>query len=252
MNDGAITNDTANSGFPSTLELPRRLALTEDVYEKLKSLIMDLQVQPGSRINMDALARQLGVSITPIRESLSRLESDGLVVKLSMRGYAATPVLTRQEFEDLYALRLLLEPWAACEAATRATSNEIEALEAEHRSASPVPEFRSYQLYRSFASHDVRLHEMILEIAGNEMVASAVARSHPHLHLFRLDYVRKGGAESVAEHQTIFDAIKRGDGTGASDAMAVHLRMARDRFRAAFSPERPADSPEVESHPELP
>jgi DNA-binding GntR family transcriptional regulator len=224
----------SSSGFPALVEQPRRLALADDVYEKLKSLVMNLQVAPGSKINMDALARELDVSITPIRESLSRLESDGLVVKMPMRGYVATPVMSAREFEDLYTLRLLLEPWAAGQAAARATPADIETLVAVLRSCPPVPEMSRYEGYRAFANHDARFHEAIHELAGNAMITAALQRTHAHIHLFRLNYERKSGAESVSEHQAIFDAISSGDTERAEQAMTLHLTRARDRLRRTF------------------
>jgi len=91
---------------------PRQI-LTDSVYDAVKALIMDDVVPPGAKLNMDALARDLAVSPTPIREALARLESERLVVKEPLRGYTTAPLLTRAAFEDLYDFRLHLEPWAA-------------------------------------------------------------------------------------------------------------------------------------------
>ena len=91
----------------------RRLTLTDDVYTSVQTLIMDHAVAPGEKINIDALARRLQVSPTPVREALARLESDGLVRKRALVGYTASPLLSRAEFEDLIEMRLLLEPAAA-------------------------------------------------------------------------------------------------------------------------------------------
>ena len=79
--------------------LPQRQVLSDDVYETVKGLIMDSVVEPGTRLNIDALTRELGISQTPIRESLARLESDGLVIKEPLRGYRVSSRLTREEFE---------------------------------------------------------------------------------------------------------------------------------------------------------
>src|SRR6266700_3458122 len=70
------------------------------------------------RINIDEIARELDVSGTPVREALARLESEGLVSRLPLRGYRVTELLTRDEVEDMYGLRLLLEPPSAAKAAT--------------------------------------------------------------------------------------------------------------------------------------
>ena len=67
--------------------LPQRQVLSDDVYETVKGLIMDSVVEPGTRLNIDALTRELGILADPDPESLARLESDGLVIKEPLRGY---------------------------------------------------------------------------------------------------------------------------------------------------------------------
>ena len=74
----------------SAARLPQRQVLTDEVYETLKGMIMDSEIAAGARVNIDALARELRVSQTPIRESLARLESDGLVTKAALRGYSVS------------------------------------------------------------------------------------------------------------------------------------------------------------------
>ena len=87
------SNDTAPAGpdIGQVERLPQRQALADDVYEAINALLMDSIIAPDARITIDTLARQLGVSPTPVREALARLESDGLVVKQGLRGYFATP-----------------------------------------------------------------------------------------------------------------------------------------------------------------
>src|SRR4051812_10810655 len=95
---------------------------------------MDHEMAPGDRLNIDALARQLAVSPTPVREALARLESDGLVRKRPLIGYTVAPVLTRQEFEELYDMRLILETAAARRAAgVGLDASALERLTAEAR-----------------------------------------------------------------------------------------------------------------------
>src|SRR5882757_318167 len=106
---------------PVPIPRVRRSTLGEEVYETLKALVMEHTLPPGDRINIDALARELDVSPTPVREGLARLESDGLVRKRPLAGYTVTPLLTREEFNDMFDMRLLLECAAARWAAERAS-----------------------------------------------------------------------------------------------------------------------------------
>ena len=102
---------------PVDRRLLRRQMLADDVYEAIKTMLMDHVIRPGARISIDGLAREFQVSSTPVREALARLESEGLAVKEPLKGYRATPLLSLEEFDDLYRFRLLLEPWAARRAA---------------------------------------------------------------------------------------------------------------------------------------
>jgi DNA-binding GntR family transcriptional regulator len=96
---------------------PRRSVLSDEIYEMIKRMIFDHEIAPDSRVNIDALAVQLDVSQTPVREALARLESDGLIAKEPLKGYKATALLSLKEFNDLFQFRLLIEPWAAEQAA---------------------------------------------------------------------------------------------------------------------------------------
>ena len=73
-----------------------RPRLADDVYDFLLSQLMTLRIEPGERVTIDALARELGVSQTPIRDALNRLAADGLVVRVHLAGYRVAPQITRQ------------------------------------------------------------------------------------------------------------------------------------------------------------
>src|SRR5690348_15293212 len=92
--------------------LIRRQMLAGDVYDAIRTMLMDHVVRPGARMSIDGRAREFQVWATPVREAVARLESEGLAVKEPLKGCRATPLLSLEEFDDLYRFRLLLEPWA--------------------------------------------------------------------------------------------------------------------------------------------
>jgi DNA-binding GntR family transcriptional regulator len=224
-------------GEPLVIEqLPPRQALADDVYEAVKALIMDAKVQPGGQLTIDTLARELGVSQTPVREALARLESDGLVVKQGKRGYFATHELNAQEIEEMYALRLLLEPWAAARAADLASKDDARALTGLIESVPAMPKALGYRHLRVLANHDAAFHGHIFDLAQNTFVQHAFERSHCFLHLFRVQYnqpetLRSTGA-TLDEHRAIAKAVTSGDGDRAAAAMRAHLEGALGRLRA--------------------
>ncbi|HTF49597.1 MAG TPA: GntR family transcriptional regulator [Pseudonocardia sp.] len=209
-----------------------RQILTDSVYDAVKALIMDDVVRPGAKLNMDALARDLAVSQTPIREALARLESERLVVKEPLRGYTSAPLLSAAAFEELYEFRLHLEPWAAGRAAERTGPAGRAALAAELATCNVEPPAGAgYADYKAFASHDARFHDLVMGLAGNETARAALADTHCHLHIFRLFYSSRTGATVHTEHADVVAAIGAADPPAAAAAMRAHLKAARDRLR---------------------
>ena len=214
--------------------LPPRQVLADDVYEAVKALVMDHVIAPGARVSIDGLARELGVSQTPIREALARLESDGLVTKAPLRGYSATPLLTRPEDDDQFQFRLLVEPWAAARAAELATRDDHTRIAAEIASCPEAPPSDAYEAYKALAAHDSRFHGLLAGLAGNQQLRLALERTHCHLHIFRLYSAGGGGMQTLDEHRKIAAAVTRGSASAAEVAMREHLESARDRLRATF------------------
>ncbi|SNT65210.1 DNA-binding transcriptional regulator, GntR family [Asanoa hainanensis] len=209
----------------------RRITLTDDVYAAVQALIMDHEVQPGARINIDALARRLAVSPTPVREALARLESDGLVSKTPLVGYTATPLLTRAEFEELVEMRLVLEPAGAAKAAGAGLdTGELAGL----RGAADLPGPGGADAVAAFTAQDARFHHTLAELSGNRMLHAAVVRLRAHLHLFRLHFPTAHYGVSASEHHRIVDAVDADDADAAADAMRAHLTAARDRHLPFF------------------
>jgi len=207
---------------PQDRRLLRRQMLADDVYEAIKTMLMDHVIQPGARISIDGLARDFQVSSTPVREALARLESEGLADKEPLKGYRATPLLSREEFDDLYRFRLLLEPWAARRAAELVDDPGRERLRAELATA-VEPTSADYAGYKSLTAHDNRFHSLIAALSGSDQVRLAFQRTHCHLHIFRLHYDRDTGPEVLVEHRQIVEAIAAGDPAAAEAAMTKHL-----------------------------
>lgn len=222
-----------------TVWLPTRQSLTNDVYEFLKARIMDHELAPSAKVNIYALARDLQVSQTPLREALARLESDGLVVKESLRGYFVAPLISPQEFADLFEFRLLIEPWSAARAAERSDAADHIELRRELATCTEVPSEDGYSAYRAVAAHDHRFHVRIARLSGNVNMPAAFERTNCHLHIFRLFYQKYVGTAAVEEHTRIVDAIESGDPDASERAMREHIIASSTRLREALSQPHP-------------
>ncbi|GAB3057527.1 GntR family transcriptional regulator [Micromonospora schwarzwaldensis] len=221
--------------LPDGVRPAQRLTLADDVYESVKALIMQHAIAPGDRISIDGLARSLEVSPTPVREALARLESDGLVHKRAMTGYTTTPLLTRPEFEELFELRLLLEPAAAGRAARHASGQERARVSAQAAATVTAEPGAAYRRRAAFTSLDARFHDLIAEVSGNRLLRDSVTRLHAHLHLHRRYFPATDPSVTVTEHGRIAAAIAAGDPDAAAAAMRHHLLSAQARHLPAFT-----------------
>ena len=221
---------------PSTVAglLKRPARLGDEVYSAIFSRIMSLDIAPGARISVDALARELGVSQTPIREALTRLEGEGLVNKTHLVGYNAAPQLSASQFNELYELRLLLEPFAAAKAAQLMSAEAIGQLEALCAEMEGLAQSEGLNAYAQFAQLDMAFHDQIAASAGNGLVLDALSRLHTHVHLFRLLFHARVTISALDEHGRIVAAIKGRDSAAARAAMAQHIEHSRDRFRVRY------------------
>lgn len=236
---------------------PRRSVLSDETYDMIRGMILRHDISPGAKVNIDALAAHLGVSQTPIREALARLEADGLIAKEALKGYSTTNLLTVKQFSDLYQFRLLIEPWAAEQAAQTIDAVGVAALKAEMQSAKTALKLATGEQIQAFIEHDARFHSLIARISGNETITEAFERTHCHLHLFRLflaaqahllddkpkdkfvedlfyRYYQTGqGSLTIKEHETITKAICTHQPKEAKAAMQKHIQSSLNRFSPA-------------------
>ncbi|RWK10606.1 GntR family transcriptional regulator [Mesorhizobium sp.] len=227
--DLSVDSDARPAG-----RIQRANSLAGDVYEAIFAQLMSLRIAPGSRITVDNLVREFNVSHTPIREALGRLEGEGLVLKTHLIGYRAAPQITRRRFDELYELRLLLEPAAAAKATAALDEPHLAILrEAAGVMARRVGKDERLR-YSNFARQDAIFHDKIMEFAQNELIRETLSHQHTHFHIFRLMYHSRVTEEALDEHEAILAAFTAGDPRAAEKAMRVHIENSRDRLLPAF------------------
>jgi len=203
-------------------------------YHQLLDAIRSGAMQPGTRLIETDLARQFGVSRTPIREAIRQLEADGLVVHLPRLG-AAVRSLDYAEVMELYEMRAVLESTAARLAARAASEVEIAELAALNAEMAQAGEDTAivYGLNRQF-------HLTLLDAAKNRFLTRAMATLQKTLLILGPSTLaeRERADEAVAEHEALLDALRRRDGAAAETIMRAHIeaahrrRMRQLRFRA--------------------
>ncbi|MER9201691.1 GntR family transcriptional regulator [Mesorhizobium sp. M0933] len=214
--------------------IQRSSSLVEDVYEAIFAQLMSLKIAPGSRITVDSLVKEFNVSHTPIREALGRLEGEGLVLKTHLIGYRAAPQITKRRFDELYELRLLLEPHGAAKAAVLMDEVKFAQLQTS-AGVMARREGKDERLrYSNFARQDAIFHNKVMEFANNELVRETLAHQHTHFHIFRLMFHSRVTEEALDEHEAILAAFAAADPAAAEQAMRRHIEHSRDRLLLAF------------------
>lgn len=242
---GLPVGGNGDGGVAATRESDRRARarargrLADEVHDMLLGQLMSLRIVPGARVTIDALSRELGVSQTPIRDALNRMEADGLVVRVPNAGYRIPPQISRARFEDLIEVRLLLEPAAARRAAERATTQQAAAMRVMHEEMAELAQGDGHPAYGVFGLRDAAFHDLVAESAGNQLVREALARLHTHVHLFRLVYDTQVTFAALDEHAEVVAAVAAREPDAAAYAMRRHILLSAERFRPIF--DRAAD-----------
>lgn len=213
----------------------RSQGFVDEAFERIRADIMSLRIPPDTRISIDQLARELGISQTPIREALSRLEATGLVTKEHFVGYCSAPQLNRRQLDELYEVRLLLEPYAARRAAERIDDERLSRITHLAKAMEPGESRHSYD---RFAVQDSELHDLIAEGSGNPLIRDSLAKLHTHLHIFRLRFHSEVTREASSEHARLVTALVARDPTEAAAAMHEHIEKSYRRL-AAHALDRP-------------
>lgn len=201
-----------------------RSSFVEQAYRAIKQRIVSGEFGPGTQLNIDALARQLGVSNSPVREALRRLENERWVETIPFRGAFVRP-FDQSELADLYELRGMLELSALRKVMPRPPAEGLKRLEeavAELRAAVEKSDPLAY------LAADTRFHQSVVDMAGNKRLSEMYATLVEQGRCFMLGR----GPESMAryrkgrdQHGAILDAIRRGDTKGAVKLLEEHLRI---------------------------
>jgi DNA-binding GntR family transcriptional regulator len=212
-----------------------RTTLSEQTYEAIKERILDQTLQPGARLNIDSLSRELAVSSSPIREALARLEAERLVVSELYSGYAVAPKPSATYLADLLEYRIVLEAHCALVGAPRKDRHILACMRQAYDRMAAIPRIGTrYREYRRFVQADARFHQLLVDSAGNEVMSTTYESLHPLLVQSRLYLDREGGgtasSEVMDEHAVILAAFDAGDGPAARAAVKAHLEGGRRRL----------------------
>lgn len=215
--------------------VPLPPTFVERAYDYLLSMILSVQIAPGERIAIDKVARKLDISQTPVREALSQLEAERLVLKTPNVGYRASPPMSPSEVREVYTFRMLIEPYVAEQAARNMDDDSLAVLHSIEEQMGTVEE-GDERSYARFAEADARLHRLIADGSGNRLIADTIERLHAHLQIFRSLYRTNAPEEAAVEHRRLIAALAARDPEAAHAAMRDHLVASERRMELVTTP----------------
>lgn len=204
-----------------TVDTEEYLPLREVVFQSLREAILTGKLQPGERLMEIQLAQRLGVSRTPVREAIRKLEIEGLAVMIPRRG-AEVARITEKQLRDVLEVRRALEELAVQLACRRITRDGIEQLRQAHLE---VKDMAAKQNLPELVQADVHFHEIIYLAADNERLLQLLNNLRQQMYRYRLEYLKNVNNHEliIKEHQAILEGMDKLDTDAATRAIRQHI-----------------------------
>ena len=204
------------------IRMDEDLPLRDVVFNTLRQAILKGELKPGERLMEIQLANKLGVSRTPVREAIRKLELEGLVLMIPRKG-AEVAEITRQDMEDVLEVRTALEELAvkdACDHITDAQLSELKKASNEFKKA--LLEGKDLV---TCADADMHFHDVILSATNNRRLIQMLNNLSEQMYRYRMEYLKDERTHKtlIEEHDAIRRALKKHDKVKAGAAIRVHI-----------------------------
>ena len=202
--------------------------LSEHVFDIVREQIVTGRLRTDAPIRQDALAAELGVSKIPVREALARLEQEGLLTSHANRGYFIQPMSAAQA-DEIFDLRLAIEPAAAAFAAEHANDAERAAAQTAFDALDAAASSQPGEV----AVRNRQFHTALVRPGGRLLTTQLVERLSILAERYVVAHLQPAGRESRAhqEHSELLEAWMAGDGARVEALLADHIRATRDDLR---------------------
>ena len=197
------------------------LPLRDVVFNTLRDEILYGKLKPGERLMEISISERLGVSRTPVREAIRRLEQEGLVEMFPRRGAQVSGV-TEKSLADVLEARKTLETFTVNAACSRITKEQLNRLKESNK---VFEEATISKDAARIAEADEDFHHIIIEAAGNERIAETLNNLKEQLFRFRFEYLKdvKEFSHLVEDHRMLTDAIEAGKSDLAVEIIKLHI-----------------------------
>lgn len=208
-----------------TVNMDEYLPLRDVVFKTLRQAILKGELKPGERLMEIALAEKLGVSRTPVREAIRKLELEGLVVMVPRKG-AHVANITEKDLNDVLEVRIGLENMAIDKACCLMKEEQFQELKAAEEHFSGILENGDLT---QLAEADVAFHEIIYRASNNKRLLQLLGNLREVIYRYRIEYLKdEATREKLAEeHAEIYEAICARDASKAKVLMFSHIENQR-------------------------
>lgn len=214
------------------LDASLSLPLREVVFLRLRQAILQGDLQPGERLMEIQLANQLGVSRTPVREAIRKLELEGLVTMIPRRG-AEVANITKRDMQDVLEVRSTLEELAVELCCNRITEDEL--IELKNGSKVFEAAVRSGDVL-TMADADIKFHDIIYRSTGNRRLIQIINNLREQIYRYRLEHIKNESTREslIDEHNEILERIMKRDVEGARNSIREHIYKQEHDITAAI------------------
>lgn len=203
------------------LKMDDFLPLRDVVFNTLRQAILTGELKPGERLMEIHLANRLGVSRTPIREAIRKLELEGLVVMIPRKG-AEVAQITEKSLRDVLEVRRTLDALSAELACKRISDSEKEELK---EACQRFEEATQNGDAKTIAMADVALHDIIVAATGNKRLIQLINNLSEQMYRYRFEYIKDSSQHQklIEEHRIIYESIINQDIRTASETAKLHI-----------------------------
>lgn len=203
------------------IDMDEFLPLRDVVFNTLRKAILTGNLKPGERLMEVHLANKLGVSRTPIREAIRKLELEGLVIMIPRRG-AEVAQITEKSLKDVLEVRRALDALSIELACDRITEEEIAALKEACHEFELATKGKDTSI---IAKADVKLHDIIVEATGNQRLQQLINNLAEQMYRYRFVYLKdeRQHEKLIAEHKEIYESIIEKNKERAMAAAKLHI-----------------------------
>ncbi len=212
------------------VEKPRRAS--DRAYELLLEMILDLRIPPGTVLNEQQLAREIGLGRMPVREAVARLAGDRFITVMPRRGTVVT-ALSLDDVLDMFEAREAIECGVAYIAARRASDDDLASLRVLVNAAE---QSRDSAAAETYLHDDHEIHQFLVHMIRNSLLQDAAARLLQHNLRFWRSYwaTRPVRHSSMLSHADLLRALEERDPEAAQKAMRDHIVASRQLLQSAF------------------